>query len=123
MLAAGGFGAAVVAVRAGKAVLITRIVLTSLFAQALLATVMLGFGMSAIFSDLELRRYPVGAFDRRLVRHLIGIIDPFWMLTLALDLGLVIGLYVLGAAKLLERLLAVLLLVLANYLVARIIER
>jgi hypothetical protein len=97
LLAAGGFGAAVVAVRAGKALLITRIVLTSLSAQALLATVMLGFGMSAIFSDFELRRFPIGAFDRRLVRHLIGIIDPFWILTLALDLGLVIGLYVLGA--------------------------
>src|SRR3982751_1858742 len=71
LLAAGGIGAAVVAVRAGKALFITRIMLTSLFAQALLATVMLGFGMSAIFSDRELRRFPVRAFDRRLVRHLI----------------------------------------------------
>ena len=96
--------------------------LTSLFVQALLATVMLGFGMSAIFSDVELRRYPVRAFDRRLVRHLIGIIDPFWLLTLALDLGLVVGLYVLGAGSFWSGLVAVLLLIVANYLVARIIE-
>jgi hypothetical protein len=85
LLAAGGFGAAAVAVRSGKAEMITRIALTSLFAQALLTTVMLGFGMSAIFSDLELRRYPVTAADRYVVRHLIGIIDPFWVLTLALE--------------------------------------
>jgi hypothetical protein len=122
LLAAGGIGAAIVAVRAGKALFITRIVLTSLFAQSLLATVMLGFGMSAIFSDLELRRFPIGAFDRRLVRHLIGIIDPFWILTLSLDLGLVVGLYLLDAGSFWAGLCAVLLLIVANYLVARIIE-
>jgi hypothetical protein len=122
VLAAGGFGAAVIAVRAGKALLVTRVVLTSLSAQALLATVMLGFGMSAIFSDFELRRFPIGASDRRLVRHLIGIIDPFWILTLALDLGLVIGLYVLGAGNFWSGLIAVLLLTVCNYLLARIIE-
>ena len=77
---------------------------------------------AAIFSDFELRRFPVGAFDRRLVRHLIGIIDPFWILTLALELGLAIGLYVLGAASFWSGLVAVLLLMISNYLVARIIE-
>src|SRR5690242_19994354 len=58
LLAAGGFGAAAIAVRSGRAQTVTRIVLTSLFAQALLATVMMGFGMNAIFSDTELRRFP-----------------------------------------------------------------
>jgi hypothetical protein len=122
LLAAGGIGAGVVAVRSGKALTITRIVLTSLYLQALLTTVMMGFGMSNIFSDLELRRYPVTAFDRRLARHLIGIIDPFWLLALVLELGLVVGLYVLGAASFLPGFLAVLLLVVSNYLLARIIE-
>ena len=108
--------------RAGKALTVTRVVLTSLFAQALLATVMLGFGMSAIFSDLELRRFPVGASDRRLVaapdRHHRPLLDP----DLALDLGLVVGLYVLGAGSFWLGLIAVLLLFVANYLLARIIE-
>lgn len=122
VLAAGGFGAAAIAVRSGKAELITRIVLTSLFAQALLSTVLMGFGMSAIFSDLELRRYPVSAADRLLVRHLIGIIDPFWLLTFALEFGLVIGLYALGAASFWAGLAAILLLLPANYLLARLVE-
>jgi hypothetical protein len=122
LLAAGGFGAAMVAVRAGQAVTITRIVLTSLFVQSLFATVMMGFGMSAIFSDVELRRYPVRAFDRRLVRHLIGMIDPFWLLTFALEVGLVIGLFVLGAAGFWSGLFAILLLMISNYLVARVVE-
>ncbi len=122
VVTAGGLGAATLAVRSGEAQKVTRIVLTSLFMQALLATVMMGFGMSNIFSDLELRRYPIRAFDRRLVRHLIGIIDPFWILTLALEFGLVIGLFALGATSFWIGLFAVLLLVIANYLVARIIE-
>src|SRR5581483_6327368 len=96
--------------------------LTSLFLQALLATVMMGFGMSAIFSDVELRRYPIGASERRLVRHLVGIIDPFWLLTLALELGLVVGLYVMDAASFLLGFVAVLLLFVSNYLLARVIE-
>jgi hypothetical protein len=123
VLAAGGFGAAAVAVKSGKAETVTRIVLTSLFAQALLGTVMMGFGMNSIFSDVELRRYPVSASDRRLVRHLIGIIDPFWLLTFALEIGLVVGLYVWGGpGSFLIGLAAVLLLMPANYLVARLIE-
>jgi len=122
LVGAGGIGAGMVAVRAGKALLITRIVLTSLFVQALFATVMLGFGISAIFSDVELRRYPIRAAERRLVRHLIGIIDPFWILTLALDFGLLIGLYVMGAASFWLGFAAILCLVIANYLAARFIE-
>jgi hypothetical protein len=122
VLAAGGIGAAIVAVQSERAEFITRIVLSSLFAQALLATVLMGFGMSAIFSDLELRRYPVSGFDRRLVRHLIGLIDPFWLLTFALEFGLVLGLFFMGAASFAAGFVAVLLLVVANYLVARVVE-
>jgi hypothetical protein len=122
LFAAGGFGAATVAVRSGKAEMITRLALTSLFVQALLTTVMMGFGLGAIFSDLELRRYPVTASERRLVRHLIGIIDPFWVLTLALYFGLVVGLYVLGAASFWMGLAAILLLIVVNYVVARVVE-
>lgn len=122
LISLGGIGAGMVAVRSGQALTITRVVLTVLYAQALLATVMMGFGMSAIFSDVELRRYPVTAVERRLVRHLVGIIDPFWLLTLALELGLLIGLYLLDAANVALGFLAVLLLFVSNYLLARLIE-
>src|ERR1035441_5658274 len=96
LLTMGGFGAAMLAVRSGKAEPIAQGVLAALFLEAVLAANILGFGMSAIFSETELRRYPLTAPDRRIARHLTGILDPFWFLFLALELGLAVGLYVMG---------------------------
>ena len=90
--------------------MVARIVLSSVFVQALIATISLGFGMNTIFSDLELRRYPIRARERFLVRHIIGIVDPFWILFLILQLGLVAGLYVTGGTPFGQGILAVLLL-------------
>jgi len=122
LLATGGFGAAILAVRSGKAGPIARGTLTVLFLEAVLAANILGFGMSAIFSETELRRYPLTAADRRMARHLTGLLDPFWFLFLALQLGLMVGLYVLGAGSFWFGLLAVLLLFAANYLLARVVS-
>ena len=121
LLASGGFGAAMIAVRTGKAEKIAQGVLTALFLEGVIATNILGFGMSAVFSDTELRRYPLTAADRRLARHLIGILDPFWFLFLALELGLAVGLYVIGAGSFWFGFIAVLLLFVANYLLARVV--
>jgi hypothetical protein len=121
LLAAGGFGAGMAAVRLGKAELVARLVLGSLFVQATLATVVMGFGISAVFSETELRRYPLTALQRRLARHITGVVDPFWFLVLALDLGLVVGLYAMGAAGFWMGLISVLVLLVANYLLARVV--
>ncbi len=121
LLVSGGFGAGILAARSGKAELVARIVLGSVFLQAMVASVTLGFGMSNIFSDLELRRYPLRAHERFLVRHIIGIVDPFWAFFLLLELGLVAGLYIYGNTPFGQGVLAVLLLFLANYLIARVI--
>jgi hypothetical protein len=119
LLSAGGFGAGMVAVRSGQAEKVAQIVLGALFFQAVLGTVIMGFGMNATFSDFELRRYPVTAFERRLTRHLIGIVDPFWFFVLALELGLAVGLYAMGAASFWLGIGAVILLFVCNYLFAR----
>lgn len=121
LLAAGGFGAGMAAVRLGKAELVARIVLGALFVQATLATVVLGFGISAVFGEAELRRYPLRARERRLARHITGIADPFWFLVLALELGLVVGLYAMGVTGFWMGLTAVLGLMVANYLLARVV--
>ena len=121
VLASGGFGAAMLAVRTGKAEKIAQGVLTALFLEGVLAANILGFGMSAVFADTELRRYPLTAQDRRMARHLTGILDPFWFLFLALELGLAVGLYVMGAGSFWFGLVAVLLLFIANYLLARVV--
>src|ERR1022692_4349380 len=59
LFTAGGFGAAARAMRSGKGEMVTQAVLSGLFFQALMTTLMLGFGMNAIFTDTELRRYPL----------------------------------------------------------------
>ena len=120
VLASGGLGAALVAVRTGKAELVARAVLSGLYVQAAMAAVILGFGVNAIFSEAQLRRYPLKARERRLARHFIGILDPFWFLILALEFGLVVGLYVASAASFWLGLIAVLLLFVSNYLFARV---
>ncbi len=121
LLASGGFGAALVAVRTGKAEFVAQAVLSSLYVQAVVAAVVLGFGVNAIFSEAQLRRYPLKAQERRVARHFIGILDPFWFLILALELGLVVGLYVASAASFWLGLIAVLLLFVSNYLLARVV--
>src|SRR5207344_1423923 len=59
LLTTGGFGAALIAVRSGKAENIARTTLAVLFLEAVLAANILGFGMSAVFAESELRRYPL----------------------------------------------------------------
>jgi hypothetical protein len=121
LLTSGGVGAAIFAVRSGHGEKIAQAVLTAIFFEAVLASNILGFGMNAIFSDLELRRYPLSASERRLTRHLIGIVDPFWFLFLFLQLGLAFGLYGAGAGSFWFGLIAVLLLFVSNYLLARFV--
>ena len=121
LLTTGGFGAGLLALRSGKAEQIAQGVLAALFLEAVLAANILGFGMSAVFAESELRRYPLTAPDRRIARHLTGILDPFWFLFLALELGLAVGLYVMGAGSFWFGLVAVLLLFAANYLLARVV--
>jgi hypothetical protein len=121
LFGAGGIGAGFGAVRVGKAELVAQIVLTALFCQAIMASILLGFGMNAVFTEVELRRYPVTALDRRVARHLIGIVDPFWLAIFILELGLFVGLYVAGAAGFWFGFVSVILLLAANYLAARVI--
>lgn len=121
LLAAGGFGAGVVAIQSGKAEKVAQIVLSGLFVNAVIATILLGFGMSAPFSDAELRRYPVYARERFVARHFLGIVDPFWFLILALELGLVLGLYVYGSFFFWNGAIAVLLLFVCSYLLTRVL--
>ena len=121
LLAFGGFGAAFAAVRSGKALFVASAVLSGLFVQAIISTNILGFGMSTVFGETELRRYPLSAADRRLARHLTTIVDPFWCLFLALELGLAFGLFGLEAAELAPALGSVALFFVCNYLWARVV--
>jgi hypothetical protein len=92
----GGVGAGIVAIQTGKAETMAQVVLSGLFINAVLATILLGFGMSAVFSETELRRYPLRQRERFVARHFLGIVDPFWILVLIVELGLVFGMFLWG---------------------------
>jgi len=117
----GGIGAGIMAVRSGKAHTLAAGVLGGLYFQALLATVLMGFGISAVFADVELRRYPLRALDRQIARHFLGLADPFWFLVAALEVGLAMGLYALGPGSIWLGLVAVLLLLISNYAMAEVV--
>src|ERR1051326_4636028 len=121
VLSLGGIGAGIMAVRTGKAHALATVVLGVLYLQALLGTVLMGFGINAVFADVELRRYPIQAMDRRIARHFLGLADPFWFLVVALELGLALGLYLLGPGSIWLGLIAVLLLFVSNYLLAEVV--
>ncbi|MBX9660668.1 MAG: hypothetical protein K2X00_19100 [Nitrospiraceae bacterium] len=97
--------------------------LSVLFLQSILVTNLLGVGMNVIFSEAELRRYPLTVFDRLLARHVIAILDPFWAVYLALYLGLAAGLAAVGASSLFPAVIAATLLLLCNYAAARIVDQ
>lgn len=117
----GGVGAGIVAIRTGKAEGIAQVALSVLFLDAVMAAILLGFGMSAVFSEAELRRYPLRQRERFVARHFLGIVDPFWILVLIVELGLVLGVYVWGAYSLAYGTAAALLLFVCGYLLARAI--
>ncbi len=119
LFALGGVGAGVAAIKSGQASIVARSVLSGIYTSALMWTLLLGFGMNALFSETELRRYPLTAPDRRLVKFFIGIVDPFWFLILFADLGMIVGLYLYGNTSLGIAVLAVVLLLASNYTLAR----
>jgi len=119
VLAFGGIGAGIAAIQSGRAQQVTEIVLSALFVNAVFATVIVGFGLSAAFSNTELRRYPLSARERFVARHFLGIVDPFWFFILALELGLAFGLFAWGSFPLWSGIPAALLLTVCSYLVAQ----
>jgi hypothetical protein len=121
VLALGGLGAAVAAVRLGKGELIAGVMLSTFFMFALFGALILGAGINPAFSDTALRRYPLSSFERFGARHVVGLLEPLWIFVLALDLGLALGFAALGVSSWWVALTAALLLFSTNYLVARVL--
>src|SRR5580658_2629979 len=55
LIAAGGVGTGVVAIKSGQAGMVARILLSGIYTSALMWTLLLGFGINAVFSETELR--------------------------------------------------------------------
>src|ERR1035438_7506733 len=82
MLAAGGVGAGMTAIRSGQAARLAGVLLGGIYGQAIVASVVLGFAMPAFFSKINPPRPPGRALEPPLPRHFIGIVDPYWLLFL-----------------------------------------
>jgi hypothetical protein len=121
LVGAGGFGAALASVGAGKAELVAQIALGSVFVAATMAAVLLGFGMGQTFSDAALRRYPVTGVQRLAARQLTSLLDPLWLFVLAIYAGLASGFCAVGAASPWLAAPAAVMLLLANYMLARVV--
>src|SRR5215472_10374985 len=68
----GGVGAGIVAIQTSKAESMAQVVLSGLLINALMAAILLGFGVSAVFSEAELLRYPLRQRERFVARHFLG---------------------------------------------------
>jgi hypothetical protein len=117
LVATGGFGTAASA-SAGGGEEVARWLFDGLFVGGLVSSVALGAGPRKAFSEAALRRYPLTCAQRFAVRHLTGLLDPTWLLTLAASLGLSAGFVVAGSSFVLEASTAALLFVVACYLTA-----
>ena len=120
-MTAGGLGAATLAIRSGHAEKVAQAVLGGLFLNALLASVVTGFGINTAFTDQALRRYAIAARDRMAARHLTGLLEPIWIFVLALWLGLAAGLYIFGTGGFWLGVVAAVLLLVVDYLLARLL--
>ncbi|MGH9899806.1 MAG: hypothetical protein ACRD4L_13265, partial [Pyrinomonadaceae bacterium] len=112
----GGIGTAVIGVQSGRGEEIARWILSGLFFGGIFMSLTLGIGPRLAFSDKVLRRYPLSSISRLAARHLIGLLDPNWLLLLAIVLGIAIGFATLGVGSFFIGLPTVLVFIIVTYL-------
>lgn len=123
LLALGGFGAAAAAVRVGRGEFVAQLILVAVFINATLGAVFLGIGVSPIFSEGWLRRYPISTLGRTVARHLTALLEPVWILVFMLLAGMAGAFSTSGISSSWLALPAVVLFVVTSYLLACAIAR
>lgn len=118
VLALGGLslGAALAKADAEQAQFLARWLLAGLFANGIGLSLLFGAGARAAFSEDALRRFPLNARERFIVRQVIGLFDPVWLLLGAATFGLAFGFVWLGNGSWLRSLVAATIFITANYL-------
>jgi hypothetical protein len=106
----------------GRGELVAQLLLAGVFVNATFAAVFLGIGVTPAFSDSALRRYPLSRAGRLIARHATALLEPLWLLVLALVTGLALGFWVPHAFSL-PALPAAVLFVVTNYFFACILMR
>lgn len=87
----GFFGTGVATAQSGRIAILTQGMLGSFFVSGLTVSLLMGVGPGAAFGDNVLRRYPLSNRWRFAAQHLIGVLDPVWLLIGGSLLGLAVG--------------------------------
>jgi hypothetical protein len=117
LVAFGGLGAAIVDNDFGHGGSLARWTLTALFINGIGLSLMFGVGTQEAFSEESLRRYPLKARERFIIRQIIGLLDPIWVFITVGALGLAIGFSWFGRGMIVFGAPAAALFVAASYLV------
>jgi len=117
LVAFGGLGAAIVDADFDQGGSVARWTLTALFINGIGLSLMFGVGTQEAFSEEALRRYPVRARDRFIIRQIIGLLDPIWAFMAVGALGLAVGFSLFGRGIIILGLPAAALFVTSSYLV------
>jgi hypothetical protein len=111
-----GFGGAMTSDLFTKDGFFARWMLSGFFINGLGLSLLFGVGVRDTFAEDSLRRYPLDARERFAIRHVIGLLDPIWLLLSLGVIGMVLGFAWFRHAVLVPGLIAALLFIYANYL-------
>lgn len=111
-----GLGTWLAAEEGAEVELFARWLLTGLFASGISLSLLFGAGTRAAFAEETLRRYPLNGRERFIVRQVIGLFDPVWLLLGAATFGLALGFVWLTRSSIARSLLAAVIFIVANYL-------
>ncbi len=116
LMALGGLGAAIADSDFEQGGKMARWTLTMLFINGVGLSLMFGVGTHDAFSEDALRRYPLKARERFIIRQIIGLLDPIWAVITAGAVGLAAGFWWLGKGEIILGLPAAALFVASGYL-------
>ncbi|MGH9767363.1 MAG: hypothetical protein ACREAB_08010 [Blastocatellia bacterium] len=116
LVAFGGLGAAILDNDLDQSGQVARWTLAMLFINGIGLSLMFGLGTQTAFSEESLRRYPLKAKERFIIRQIIGLLDPIWAIMAFGALGLAVGFAWFGKGVIIIGLPAAALFIAASYL-------
>ena len=116
LIAFSGLGVAMVDSELDQSGRVAQWTLVLLFINGIGLSLMFGLGTQAAFSEESLRRYPLMAKERFIIRQLIGLLDPIWAFMTFGALGLAIGFWWFGKGSIVLGLPAAALFIASSYL-------
>jgi hypothetical protein len=121
LIALSGLGVAMVDSDLDQSGQIAQWTLVLLFINGIGLSLMFGLGTQAAFSEESLRRYPLTAKERFIIRQMIGLLDPIWTFMTFGAIGLAVGFWWFGKGSIITGLPAAALFIATCYLATMIL--